>query len=75
MFGYYPTFHTLTSVGRKSTFRMLKYLLSKSTFGMLTYFQYAENMFPLFFSILIFNTVPFCRFDFLIKIPSNRFNN
>ena len=34
MFGYYPTFHTLTSVGRKSTF------------------QYAENMFPLFFAIL-----------------------
>ena len=24
MFGYYPTFHTLTSVGRKSTFSMLK---------------------------------------------------
>ena len=24
MFGYYPTFHALTSVGRKSTFSMLK---------------------------------------------------
>ena len=24
MFGYYPTFHTLTNVGRKSTFSMLK---------------------------------------------------
>ena len=24
MFGYYPTFHTLTSVGRKSTSSMLK---------------------------------------------------
>ena len=24
MYGYYPTFHTLTSAGRKSTFSMLK---------------------------------------------------
>ena len=24
MFGYYPAFHTLTSVGRKSTFSMLE---------------------------------------------------
>ena len=67
MFGYYPTFHTLTSVGRKSTFSMLKICFRFSLpFKRIslcgeTIFEYFVSYFLLFNSIL-----NHMAFDFLL---------